>query len=128
VSVVLDTSAVLALLFRERGADEVAAAVRGAALSAVNASEVLTVLLRAGGTLEQAQASLAALDLTIIAVDLNLAVHAAGLDPLTRRAGLSLGDRCCLALARRLARPALTADRPWASIAQDSGVEVRLIR
>jgi ribonuclease VapC len=128
MSVVLDTSAVLALLFRERGADEVAAAVRGAALSAVNASEILTVLLREGGAMEQAQASLAALDLNIIAVDFSLAARAAGLDRLTRQAGLSLGDRCCLALARSLGRPALTADRPWASIARDSGVDVRLIR
>jgi PIN domain nuclease of toxin-antitoxin system len=54
------------------------------------------------------------------------AVEAAGLRPLTAKAGLSLGDRSCLALARRLGTPALTADQPWRGI--DLPVEVRSIR
>lgn len=41
-------------------------------------------------------------------------------------AGLSLGDRSCLALGRRLGTPALTADQPWQGI--DPPVEVRSIR
>ncbi len=46
----------------------------------------------------------------------------------TRAAGLALGDRFCLALARRLRSPVLTADRVWAAIAEAVDVEVRLIR
>ena len=44
-----------------------------------------------------------------------------------RAAGLSLGDRACLALGRTLARKVLTADRAWKGLAID-GVEVELIR
>ena len=43
-----------------------------------------------------------------------------------RGLGLSLGDRACLALASRLDRPALTADRLWLEL--DLGVEIQAIR
>jgi PIN domain nuclease of toxin-antitoxin system len=54
------------------------------------------------------------------------AIDAARLRSVTRDAGLSLGDRACLALARRLAAPALTADTSWGGVAH--GVELRYIR
>lgn len=44
----------------------------------------------------------------------------------TRSAGLSLADRACLALAKTMELPAITADRAWADLAV--GVEVDLIR
>ena len=44
----------------------------------------------------------------------------------TRRAGLSLADRACLALATRLGVPAVTADRAWLEL--DVGVEIVCIR
>jgi PIN domain nuclease of toxin-antitoxin system len=63
-----------------------------------------------------------------IAFDEDLAYGAASLLPSTRAAGLSLGDRACLALARRLAVPAMTADRNWGGIARSIGVRIELIR
>ena len=45
-----------------------------------------------------------------------------------RGSGLSLGDRFCLALAKRLDCPALTADRAWLPVADDAGVRIELIR
>jgi PIN domain nuclease of toxin-antitoxin system len=47
---------------------------------------------------------------------------------LTLPAGLSLGDRTCLALARIRGWPALTADHAWLGIAMAAGVEVTMIR
>jgi ribonuclease VapC len=54
------------------------------------------------------------------------AIEVARLRPLTRDAGLSLGDRACLALARRLDAPVLTADSAWVDV--DHGVQLRPIR
>ena len=53
-------------------------------------------------------------------------VPAAHIRAASRSAGLSLGDRACLALAGRLGLPALTADRQWRDL--QVGVEIRLIR
>jgi PIN domain nuclease of toxin-antitoxin system len=50
------------------------------------------------------------------------------LRPATRRAGLSLGERACLALAATLGLPAITADRGWQRVADAVGVQVRPIR
>ena len=49
-------------------------------------------------------------------------IETACLRPLTRSAGLSLADRACLALARRLSTPVLTADQAWIGLAPDVDV------
>ena len=54
--------------------------------------------------------------------------RSAALRPTTRAAGLSLGDRTCLALAAELGAPALTADRSWTGIAEAAGVAVQAVR
>ncbi len=54
------------------------------------------------------------------------AVTAASLWTSTRAAGLSLGDRCCLALAARLDLTTVTADTAWAAL--DIPIPVRTIR
>ena len=46
----------------------------------------------------------------------------------TRPVGLSHGDRACLAPARSLGLPAVTADRPWTEVADPLGVGVELVR
>ncbi len=50
------------------------------------------------------------------------------LRPLTLAGGLSLGDRYCLALAKRSGVPALTAERRWPDIAAAAHVTVNLVR
>jgi PIN domain nuclease of toxin-antitoxin system len=71
---------------------------------------------------------LSPLPVEYLAPDASLAHDVGLLLPATRAAGLSLGDRACLALARRLGVRALTAERRWADVARVAGVEVRLIR
>ena len=128
MTVVLDASAVLSLAFGEPGAGIVAAGLAGAAICAINESEVLAIMIRRGATPAAADAALHDLGLSSIAFDRLLAARTARLERETRAAGLSLADRACLALAASLGAPVLTADRAWLGIANTVGVEVRLIR
>ncbi len=125
-SVVLDASAVLAVLFDEPGATTVADAIAdGAVLSAVNLSEVETILRRRQQPVEDIVRRLAA-QMEIEPFTIEDAHATAALSDLTRSAELSLGDRACVALAQRLSLPAVTADRNWASV--DLDIEVKLLR
>jgi ribonuclease VapC len=123
---VADASAVLALLKREPFRHFDPARLVGASISAVNLSEVLGKLREGGLSENEAAAACGALELGIVAFDHRDAAIAAELLGPTRRAGLSLADRACLALALRLGRPAVTADRAWPNL--DIGAEIVLVR
>lgn len=129
---VLDASALMAVLHAEDGASVVIEAIgEGAAVSVVNWAEVLSKLAEAGKNPEVAAAELRRAEGTRRALSIEPltaadCVAVARLRPVTRRQGLSLADRACLALAERLDVPALTADRKW--LEADVAAEVRLIR
>lgn len=125
-SIILDSSATLALLQQEAGADTVHRALDGAIMSSVNASEVLQKLLDPNLSVEEATADFRLLPLHVLDFTTEDALEAALLREPTKAAGLSFGDRACLALARRLGLPVLTGDRDWLRVS--AGVEVRMIR
>lgn len=93
-------------------------------ISAVNAAEVLRVLVKKGATPADGRRVLARLHLqTVEFTGEDLAAVA----EITQRAPqLSLGDCACLALGKRMGTEVLTADRAWASV--DVEIAVRLIR
>ncbi len=124
--VVLDSSALLALLNDEPGADVVAGLLRNSAMSTVNISEVTAKLAEAGIRERDIRMAVGGLVLDIVPFDAEQAVEAGMLRRATKAAGLSLGDRACLALAKRLGVPAATADLAWRRV--DTGVELTLIR
>ena len=121
---VLDASAVLALLHSEPGADAVEEALEHAAISTVNWSEVCQRSI--AHDVDVSDLDTEALGVQLVPFSVEDAEQAAELWSATRHLGLSLGDRACLGLARRLERPALTADRAWLDL--DLGVEIRAIR
>lgn len=125
---ILDASALLALLRDEPGADKVANALDTAQISAVNHAEVVSYYAKAGASRDQIDALLGPLPVAIVPADAALAAQAGLLRAATAKAGLSLGDRFCLALAQREALPAWTADKEWTTIADDVGVTVVTIR
>ena len=124
----LDASAVLALLFEETGADVVRIRVRGALISTVNLAEVLAKLVDKGLPIEEAVRAVEMLGMEAVPLSIKQAQLSSGLRPATRAAGLSLGDRACLALARDRGLQALTAERRWTDVAKDAGVDVEVIR
>ncbi len=123
---VLDASALVALLWDEPGAAAVERLLGRAVISAVNWAEVLQRYRAHGIDTADKRESVVGLGVDIAAFAPEDAETVAGLWEPTRRAGLSLADRACLALARRLDLPAHTADRDWRKV--DVGVEVVLIR
>jgi ribonuclease VapC len=126
-SAVLDASAVLAVLNQETGADQVVPLITaGAAISAVNLAEVVGKLADAGVPETVIHAALDPLGLEVMDFDSQLAYRTGLLRPLTRAAGLSLGDRACLALAERLGQPAITSDQTWVGLV--SGITVQPFR
>lgn len=126
--VVLDSSAVLALVLDEDGGEAVFEALPRGLVSTVNLSEIVSVLVRGGNPQERVRTTLARLRLAAVPPDEAMAIDAGLLIEATRGAGLSLGDRFCLALARRVAAPVMTADRAWLKVAERLGTEVRVIR
>jgi PIN domain nuclease of toxin-antitoxin system len=123
---VLDASALVALLWEEPGAEAVESLLGQAVVSAVNWTEVLQRYHALGLDTTGKRESVEALGIAVEGFSADDAAIAAELWAPTRRAGLSLADRACLALARRLDLPAHTADRDWRKV--DVGVEVVLIR
>jgi ribonuclease VapC len=124
---VIDASAVLALLLGETGAEAVAThLLKGdAVIGAVNYAEVFTRLYESGSSVVDAQSAWQQLSLPVMPLQPKTAVAAAGLRASTKKLGLSLGDRCCLALALELGATVVTADKPWAKL---SGFDIAVVR
>lgn len=125
---VLDASALLALLTEEPGADRVAAVIESSVIGSVNLAEVVTFYARRGASSDDVRAILRKTPIVTVEADADLARDAGMLAAISVKGGLSLGDRFCLALAKRLNCPALTTDRIWTTIADRAEVTVELIR
>lgn len=123
---VLDASAVLAFVYAEPGHELVKPVLDGGQISAANWSETLQKIAARGGNSDRQGVLLGAMGLTVEPLTAEDAAAAARLYPSTRSAGLSLGGRCCLALAIRLNTPALTADKAWNEI--DLPIDIQLVR
>lgn len=113
---VLDASAVLALIFLEKGWEKVDSVLSDSAISTINVAEALTKLVQDNVDLEKASEEILSLNVKIIDFDSTHATKTAELRSLTKHLGLSLGDRACLALAIQEKATAVTADRSWAGL------------
>lgn len=121
---ILDASALLAMLQDESGAKAVADAIDQARMSTVNYAEVVSYYARLGADRRGIEAVLRPLPLELVPVNEALALAAGMMRQQAATHRLSLGDRFCLALARRDALPAWTADKTWQKVAETLGVEI----
>ncbi len=124
-SIVLDSSAALAMLLGETGGDRVMKAFLrqdSIAMSAVNWSEVLTRLQRQSPIVNAAKLAAMLPGVEIVPFGQAEAERTA---ELAKRCGaLSLGDRACLTLAHERGVPAWTMDRIWMQMPVGANVEI----
>ena len=123
---VIDSSVIIAVLKNEPGAND--AHLYNALVSAVNLTEVVTKLITLGYSEAQTKAVMSALPVKAVDFTSDLVNTTAFLNQTTRRCGLSLGDRACLATAMSHGLPVLTADRIWKELENDLGLDIQLIR
>jgi PIN domain nuclease of toxin-antitoxin system len=125
--VVLDASAILALLNNETGADVLTPSLLTDAMcSTVNLAEVQAKLVSAGGRSEEAWEDALSPVREAVPFTEEHAKIAGDLAINTRTLGLSLGDRACLALGLALNAPVYTADKSWKSLKLN--VRIHVIR
>lgn len=122
----MDSSAVLASIQGEPGADIVGSALAGSIISMINFAEVVSKLISRGLTEVDAVIAARRFGAQLVDVDEEQAAIAGAIHAATRPAGISMADAFCLALAKQRGASALTSDRAWQSL--DLGVEVTLIR
>ena len=128
MNVVFDSSVILAAILGEPGGDDVFDRIEDAIVSTVNVAEVYTYAAINGFPTEAIDAFFADTGIAIEPFSLDQAITAGGFAALTRKAGLSLGDRSCLALGAAHEAEVLTADHPWETVADDLGIAITFLR
>lgn len=113
MSVVLDASALLALLLSEPGQERVEQVLADSMMSSLNWGEVIQALLRKGFSTEGVRDQLEGLGLVIQPLSVEQAEGAAALWEDGKDYGLSIGDRACIFLGMTQGEAILTADRIW---------------
>jgi ribonuclease VapC len=125
--IVLDASAMLAVLNQELGSDKLTPEMlNNAAGSVVNLAEVHTKLVSRGGDPDEAWEDTLSAIQQAVPFDEEQARITGGLVAQTRALGLSLGDRACLALGLVLKAPVYTTDKSWKNL--KVGVRIHVIR
>lgn len=125
-AIVVDSSAVLAVIYDEPGSDIVAGSLMDALISTVNLAETQAKLILDGAAPDHAWTALLSLGMEICPLEAEQARIAGDLVQKTRPYGLSWGDRACLALALSRKAKVLTADRAWKNL--ELGIEIEGIR
>lgn len=124
--IVLDASVILATLLREPGGEVFANLTEEYRISTMNLGEIASRLNEKGFASEAVRLAIAPLADSCVQLSQGQALQAGLWRNETKRFGLSMGDRICLALGLELGAEVYTADRQWANL--QLGVKVRVIR
>lgn len=125
--IVLDASAILAIIFQERGAERLTDDIMDhSVIGTVNLAEVQSKLIKKGFDPEEAWESALSLVTAAEPYTSEQARIAGDLITKTEKYGLSLGDRSCLALAIALKAPVYTTEQIWRNL--KLGIPIHVIR
>ena len=125
--VVFDASAILALLQQEPGAEKLTNEIRkNAVVSTVNLAEVQSKLVKMRNEPERAWEAALSSIAVVEPYTIEQAKIAGSMIATTEKYGLSLGDRCCLALAIELKAPVYTTEQAWKNL--KVGIPIHVIR
>ena len=122
---IIDASTLLAFLHAESGSDIAATWMQDATMSAVNYAEVLQKLVDDEDEKKMLDGILSSFNVSIVDFDREQASHVASIFKAASK-GISIADRACLSLGRKLALPVVTGDQAWASL--DLGLEIVMFR
>lgn len=125
--VVLDSSALIALIKNETGADVVEPLLGKIVMSTLNVAEVAGILLDLGMSHEECKNNIEPYIDVLVPLDVQQSFDIASLKKKAKHKGLSLGDRACIALGIKMVLPIYTADKVWADLDLE-GPEIILIR
>jgi ribonuclease VapC len=127
---VMDSSAILAILRGEPGCDYVQELLQSeeCSISSVNMAELGSKLIDYGLPPEEFPRIARQLQIDIIDFNTMQSIQSAQIRKITRSAGLSLGDRACVALAQLMQGCVVTSDRAWLDIAETTQIKVLMIR
>ncbi|MFM8454123.1 MAG: type II toxin-antitoxin system VapC family toxin [Gammaproteobacteria bacterium] len=125
---VLDASVILALLNSEPGAKKAESLIPKSIVSAVNVSEVSAELnSKLNIEISECKNILRTLCSEVYDFDFEQAILCSELKKQTKKQGLSLGDRACIALGIHLNLPIYTADKVWMQL-DLKNCDINLIR
>ena len=124
---VLDSTAVIAVLYAEPGHQYINEVLHKSAVSTVNLAEIVNKLAQRGSTSEALRESLIRLKLQVIDWTEAMAYESAEFTHFSKSHGISLGDRACLTLAKQLRATAVTSDRAWRRLPA-LGVRIMIFR
>jgi len=116
------------LLLGEPGGERVRAVILAAAMTLVNLAKIVGHFARNGASELEIRQILDPLPIKHVVFSTELAYAASLFVPVTKRLGLSLGDRACMALAKARGVPALTADRSGVALPATLGIRIEILR
>lgn len=121
----IDGSALLSLIYQETGSDQIQKAViKGAAMSALCVTEVMSVLIKSGWSIEEAKSIIEDLNIEVLPFDRECAMFGAQI--MTKETSLSKSDIACLATALAFKTNVLTAN-PGLNSVRITGVRTTLL-
>lgn len=124
--VVLDASAVTAVLRGEAGHENVIPHLRGSIISSVNLAEVFCISRNKGSPVDVIDHAIRRMQIERVPFDDEQARIVADIYPRTLGSTVGLADRACMALGLLHGLPVLTGDHEW--LKHDIGLTVRLFR